>query len=244
MKLNVFENHTDLSLEAARIICEQIKAKPDSVICFASGETPMSAYTLLTKSIMSERVNSEHITLIGLDEWVGIPPENHGSCAWFLHNYVIDPLQLRPHQYRLFDGMASDLSRECMAMDEFISDRGGIDMIVVGIGMNGHIGFNEPGVSPELYAHVIELDEVTRNVGQKYFHEETQLAKGITLGIKHLEEAKTAMLLASGERKADIMKATLEGKIGMEVPSTMLRNHPDGIVIIDRKAASLLKMPE
>ena len=244
MKLNVFDDHTDLSFQAARIICDQIKAKPDSVICFASGETPLSAYSLFTTLMMAEQIDYQYFTLIGLDEWVGVPPENHGSCAWFLRTNVINPLNLRPGQYRLFNGMASDLPGECTAMDDFISERGGLDLIVVGIGMNGHIGFNEPGVSPELHSHVIGLDDITRTVGQKYFREETQLTKGITLGIRHLREAKTAMLLASGERKALIMKATLEGEISMEVPATIMREHPNGLVLIDQKAASLLTARE
>lgn len=244
MKLTVFDDHTELSFEAARIICDQIKAKPDSVICFASGETPLSAYSLFITLMMAEQIDYEHFTLIGLDEWVGVPPENHGSCAWFLRTNVINPLNLLPGQYRLFDGMTSDLPGECAAMDEFISERGGLDLIVVGIGMNGHIGFNEPGVSPDLYSHVIELDEITSTVGQKYFKEETRLTKGITLGISNLREAKTAMLLASGERKAPIMKATLEGEISMEVPATVMREYSNGLVLIDQKAASLLTVPE
>jgi glucosamine-6-phosphate isomerase len=244
MKLNVFDDHTTLSFEAARIICDQIKRKPDSVICFASGETPLAAYNLFTTLMISEQVDSGHFTLVGLDEWVGVPPENPGSCAWFLRTNVIAPLNLLPDQYRLFDGMTSDLTGECTAMDEFISERGGIDLIVVGIGMNGHIGFNEPGVSPDLYAHVIELDKITSAVGQKYFSEVTQLTKGITLGIRHLREAGTAMLLASGERKAPIMKATLEGEISTEVPATIMRELSNGLVLIDLKAASLLTLPE
>ncbi|WAC15020.1 6-phosphogluconolactonase [Dyadobacter pollutisoli] len=240
MKITVFDDHQALSFQVAQMMVAQIKNKPDSVICLASGETPFLAYHLLPTLLLDEGVDHQQFTLIGLDEWVNIPSQNTGSCSYFLHTTLIGPLKLSLSQFKLFDGMAPDLQTECDSMDEFISKRGGIDLMVVGIGMNGHIGFNEPGVSTELYAHVIDLDDTTQTVGQKYFADKTTLGQGITLGLKHLQEANAAILMASGDRKAHIMKATLEGPIDPLIPSTIIRNHPNGLVMLDQKAASLL----
>ena len=121
-------------------------------------------------------------------------------------------------------------------MDEL----GGIDFMLVGIGMNGHIGFNEPGVSPDLQSHVIALDEMTRAVGQKYFHQETALSQGITLGLKNLLESGKVLLVANGERKAPIVRLALEGPISNEVPASLIRKHPKGLAFLDQKAAQLI----
>ena len=113
--------------------------------------------------------------------------------------------------------------------------------MLVGIGMNGHIGFNEPSESFEHYSHVVPLGEDTRAVGQKYFREQTTLTRGITLGLTHLMEAKRALLLANGKRKADVIKRTLQGDITPQLPASILRNHKDGLIIIDKDAASKLE---
>ncbi|MCE7040255.1 6-phosphogluconolactonase [Dyadobacter sp. CY312] len=244
MTTHIFDDHADLSFRVARLIAEQIKTKPDSVICFASGESPLLAYNLLVTLLKSEKIETSKFTLIGLDEWIDITPENPGSCAYFLHSNLIQPLNLSVDQYRLFNALTEDLSQECETMDKFILKKGSLDMIIVGIGMNGHIGFNEPGVPQNLYSHVIDLDETTRTVGQKYFEGKTQLSKGITLGLQYVREAKTAILMASGERKAPIIRETLEGEITTTVPATMMRELENGHVMIDRNAASLLKPQE
>ena len=121
-----------------------------------------------------------------------------------------------------------------------IDDLGGIDLMLVGIGMNGHVGFNEPGVSLRLKSHVVELDEVTQKVGQKYFTQEMILKQGVTLGLKNLEEAKTLLLLASGSKKAEIIRKTLEEEVNEKVPASFVRKHPDSHVFLDTGAASLL----
>jgi glucosamine-6-phosphate isomerase len=177
---------------------------------------------------------------VSLDEWVGIPPENEGSCQYFLRSVVFNPLQIDENRIRLFDAMSNDTAGECSSMDKFISDNGGIDMIVVGIGRNGHIGFNEPGVPFNKYSHVVELDEVTTAVGQKYFTEETTLSKGITLGLQHFLDAKQAILIANGEKKAEVIKLALEGNISPDMPASVTRQHRQSVVIVDEEAASLL----
>jgi 6-phosphogluconolactonase/glucosamine-6-phosphate isomerase/deaminase len=144
----------------------------------------------------------------------------------------------------VFNALAKDMQKECEDMDNFISQHGGIDLIVVGVGRNGHIGFNEPGASFEQYSHVIELHETTQTVGQKYFREETTLNQGITLGLKHLLEARKAILIANGERKAAVMKEVIEGEISPEMPGSVIRKHRNAEIIMDKEAASLLSSKE
>ena len=170
-------------------------------------------YQLLAKKLNENKIDLSKCTIIGLDEWVGIPPDNEGSCQYFLRNELLNHINLNSSQVYLFNALSEDLARECRIMDEVIKVRKGLDLIVVGVGMNGHIGFNEPGVQFDLYSHVIDLDETTQSVGQKYFKSTTALKKGITLGLRHLTESKKAILIANGSKKADVIKAIVNGPL-------------------------------
>ena len=162
------------------------------------------------------------------------------ECHYFFQNKLIGPSQLKPSQCFLFDALAGDLRNECVKMDKFINEKSGIDIMVVGIGMNGHIGFNEPGTSFNNLSHVIELDEITRSVGQKYFKEKVELGKGITIGFKHLLNAKKVFLMANGSKKAEVIKKTVEGPVTESFPASIMQKHDNGFVLIDEEAASLL----
>jgi galactosamine-6-phosphate isomerase len=177
---------------------------------------------------------------IGLDEWVGLPPAVYGSCHNDFQKRLIEPLGLAAKQYHLFDAKAADLQNECALMDKIIEERGGIDLMIVGIGMNGHIGFNEPGVEFDLLSHVSELDEMTVAVGQKYFKEAVVLKKGITLGLRHLSAAKKVLLLANGERKAPVIQKAAEENISPAFPASIMQQHDNGFILVDAAAASLL----
>ena len=240
MKLKHFKNYQELSDFAASEIAAAIKNKPSLVLCLASGDTPKLTVELLVKKLKEDKIDHSKITFIGLDEWVGLPPTNSGSCHYFFQNKLIGPLQLKPSQYLLFDALADDLKNECVKMDRFINQRNGIDIMVVGIGMNGHIGFNEPGSSFENLSHVIELDEVTKSVGKKYFNEQVELSKGITLGFRHLLNAKKVFLMANGSKKAEVIKKTVEGPVTENFPASIMQQHENGLVLIDEEAASLL----
>lgn len=243
MKLKRFKNYQALSDFAASDIANSIKSKPSLVLCMASGDTPKLTVELLVKKLKEEKIDHSKITFIGLDEWVGLPPTNTGSCKYFFQNNLIAPLQLNPSQYFLFDALAADLKKECLKMDQFIKEKNGIDIMLVGIGMNGHIGFNEPGASFNNLSHVIELDEITKSVGQKYFNEKMELGKGITIGFKHLLDSGKVFLMANGTRKAEVIKKTVEGPVTESFPASIMQNHDNGFVIVDDEAASLLSKP-
>lgn len=236
-----FSNYQELSAYAANEIANAIKEKPALALCMASGHTPALTAELLAKKLLDEKIDYSQITFLGLDEWVGLPKENEGSCHYFFKTKIFEPLQLQPSQYFLFDAMSSDLENECKKMDAIIADKGGIDIMLVGIGINGHIGFNEPGTPFNIQCHVIELDDTTKTVGQKYFKEKTELHKGITIGLGHLMNAKKVFLKADGKRKAEVIQKTVEGEFSESFPASIMQQHTNGFVIVDEEAASLLK---
>ena len=240
MQLHICENYEALSAEAATEIIELVKQKPHAVLCLASGDTPRLTYAMTAKMATDDSVDFTRCTFIGLDEWMGIPPDNEGSCHYFLQHQVFEPLNISNDRIHLFDGLSANPEEECRKMDKIISDKGGIDLMVVGIGMNGHIGFNEPAESFGQYSRVVELGESTKLVGQKYFRQQTSLARGITLGLNHLLESKKAILVANGTKKADVIRKALKEKITPHLPASILRNHSNGLVILDRAAASML----
>lgn len=240
MTLRIFADHETLSLQAANEILAAAKTNPRAVLCLAAGDTPTRAYALLAEMARKERIDFSRCSFIGLDEWVGISPQNEGSCHFYLHENLFGPMGIHSSQMHLFDSLAKDLGKECERMDAVIREKGGIDLMLVGVGMNGHIGFNEPGVGLHHYAHVVDLDSTTRSVGQKYFRQSTKLGKGITLGLKHFLESRKAILLASGSRKAEVIRAALEGPIAEEMPASAIRRHPYGIAMLDEAAAGLL----
>ncbi|HQQ98724.1 MAG TPA: glucosamine-6-phosphate deaminase [Cyclobacteriaceae bacterium] len=240
MKIKVYPTSELQSKAAAQIIADQIRTKPDTAVCLATGDSPFGTYRELVRMVKDSHIDCSRLRVFGLDEWVGIPPDNTGSCHHYLHENFIGPLGIGHDQVHLFDGLSKDLSGECSRMTEAIRHAGGIDIMIVGIGMNGHIGFNEPGVDVNLWAHAIELDEITKTVGQKYFQSATPLSKGITQGFQQVFAARTLMLLAHGKKKASIIHQTAEAPIGIAIPSTLLRQHKNSLIMLDEEAAGEL----
>jgi len=240
MTLSIFPDYRSLSEKAADEIIHIVQNKPTAVLCFATGDTPRLCYQLMVQKAKVAQIDFSAVSFVGLDEWVGIPPSNEGSCHFFLDNLVLRHLNFSSVNIHLFDGLSDDLIRECKKMDQFLREKGGVDLMLVGVGMNGHIGFNEPGISSHYYSHLVELEDTTTLVGQKYFKEETPLKQGITLGLKHLSEAKKVLMLANGFRKAPIIKKALEHGISDQMPASIIRTHPNSEVMLDEEAASML----
>jgi glucosamine-6-phosphate isomerase len=240
MQLKIYKDYQSLSEAAANEISDLIQNNPNAILCLASGETPRLTCKLFAEKAIKAKLDLSRITFIGLDEWVDIPQENDGSCHYFFQHEIFNPLHFSSAQVHLFNAMSGSLEDECRKMDNIIFEKGGIDLMIVGIGMNGHIGFNEPGVSFDNYSHVIDLDETTISVGQKYFKTAVNLQKGITLGLKHLQESKKVLLLANGTKKAEVIKKTVEGEIISSLPASIMQKHSNGFVMIDEEAAGLL----
>ncbi|HEY4326192.1 MAG TPA: glucosamine-6-phosphate deaminase [Mucilaginibacter sp.] len=240
MKVLVFKDYDQMCRAAADLIVEQVKQKPDSLLCFPSGESPSGVFKYLLADAKKNKVDFNRCYFVGLDEWVGMGKDDEGSCTRFLNEHFFVPMQIKPDKVCFFDARAQDLDAACAAMDKFIKQKGPIDIMLVGIGMNGHIGLNEPGTDFDLYSHHSPLAPLTINVAQKYFKNETVLSEGITLGLKHLEEANAAVLIASGIKKAEIIEEALQGDVTEYLPASIFQAHPSAYVFLDEGAASKL----
>ena len=175
---------------------------------------------------------------------MGMNGENEGSCRFHLNKQFFDVLQIEQERICFFDGGTSNPQEECSRIENFIRQRGGIDVAILGLGMNGHVGMNEPGTQSIVRSHLAEIDPLTQQVGQKYFAQPQKLMQGLTLGIQTLKEAKHLMLIVSGANKARIVQKVLEEEISEQIPATLLRNHPGLTIYLDKPAAQFITSHE
>jgi glucosamine-6-phosphate isomerase len=236
MKISVFKDQEALSEAVADYIIDLVQTNPKATMVLTSGSTPILAYQKIAHK--SNKKDFENVTIIGLDEWVGISAESEGSCRFIVEENLLKPLQIPATNFTFFNSLSEDLSSECVRIDKLIFENGGLDFIIVGLGPNGHIGLNEPGSSFDAYCQVTDLEEITVVTGQKYFNTNTPLTQGITVGLKHLLEAKTAMVMANGEAKSEIIGRMVNEEISESLPATILRKHKNGLLWIDEAASS------
>jgi galactosamine-6-phosphate isomerase len=242
MAIKIFKDYTAMSSAAADLIIMVVKRKPASVLCFATGNTPVLTYQLLVEKVKTKKINFSQCFCIGLDEWLGVAPDKSGSCHYILQKQVFVPLGIKKDRMHIFDGLATNPGDECSRMNDIIESKGGIDFMLAGVGTNGHVGFNEPGVDMGLNAHVQELHETTLASGQDYFNEPTEIKKGITLGMAQVMQAGTLLLLANGKNKAAIIKQALQGEVSAKVPASYVQHHNNAVVMLDGEAASALSI--
>lgn len=241
MKVSVHDTYEQMSQFAADEILSVITSNHKALLCLATGDTPKLTYKLLVEKILSQKIDISQIQFVGLDEWVGVPPTNPGSCHFFLHKNLFVPLTVAAKNIHLFDALSNDLNDECKKMNDFVTRYGGIDLMLLGVGTNGHVGLNEPGDSEKNYAHVSKLAQSTIEVGQKYFKEQTGLDKGLTFGLANFLESKRVMMLANGFKKNNIIKRIINDSVSEQLPSTLVRKHKNATLILDREAAPLEK---
>ena len=240
MEIIVSDSYRKLSHKVAIEVVQLMKNYNHPLICVASGDSPAGIYQELVEMVNTKQLNIDEWNFVSLDEWAGLNGNDEGSCRFHLNNQLFIPLQITQEKICFFNGRNRDLQLECFHIENFINAHEGIDVAIVGLGMNGHVGMNEPGTSASLRSHVTNIDPITQKVGQKYFKEQRTLTHGITLGLANLMEAKQLILLVSGEHKAAIVKQVLEGEISEDLPATILRRHPNLKVYLDKEAASML----
>ncbi|MGL4605579.1 MAG: 6-phosphogluconolactonase [Iodobacter sp.] len=244
MQVQIHPDSAALAEAAAVLIARCVNNKPIAVLCLAGGDTPRQTYARLVEMQRQGEVDFSQVTFVGLDEWVGLPADYPGSCRAFMQETLFTPLGVSPGQIVFYDAMAADLQQECRRIDDFLAKNGPLDLVLLGMGMNGHLGMNEPGCLADSGSLVTELDPVTIRVGQKYFMgEQPALKQGITLGMGQMMQARSAILMVSGEKKAQTVCKTVEGEITNQLPASLLRQHHDSILLLDSDAASLLKKP-
>lgn len=240
MKIVVSETYEAMSKKAVDEIIKMIDKHKNPLICTASGDSPAGLYKALVSRVKNNELDITDWSFVSLDEWVGMNENDNGSCSYHLNKQLFEPLKIANNRICFFDGRADDLVKECTKVDDYIAQHGKIDVAIVGLGMNGHVGMNEPGSLPEFKAHVAAIDPITQEVGQKYFKEQQQLSQGVTLGIASLMEARNVVLLVSGRHKAEIVKQVLQGEISNQFPAGLLRKHPAFYVFLDKEAACLI----
>lgn len=240
MKFQLFSDYETLSRHAALHLMNLIRQKPDALICVASGDTPLGAYRQFVGLAEAGEVDLSRVTFVGLDEWLGMGPDDEGSCSWYLQRDLFGPLNLRPERIQLFDAKADDPAAEADRINGLVAQHGGFDLIIVGVGLNGHIAMNEPGTPFDSVAHVSDLHETTITVGQKYFNRPTPLRQGLTVGLSHVSGAKEAILLVSGAKKAGVLKTALAGPVTEAFPASLFQQLPNGYVWADTDAAAEL----
>lgn len=236
----VYPDYDGISERCAQLVKECLEEKPDALLCFPAGSTVVRTCEILKNLQDKGEIDFSRAEFVALDEWLDLEDERE-NCTNFLKQHLYDALGIRSDKINLFHIHAEDLDRECRRIDEIIRERGGIDLMILGLGMNGHLGLNEPGCNFEAYAKVVELSETTMQVGQKYFSGPMKLTRGITLGIHHMFETKKVILQVSGSAKKDIVERMYKTPPTDRIPGTVLKLLPGGMVILDEAAAEGIK---
>lgn len=237
MKTISCTNFSELSIKTAEMIAGVISVKPDALLCFPAGETSVGTFGELIRMNRERKVSFSKCRIVGLDEWIGLGKMKSENCFSFLKKHFFDQIDYSVENLCFFNGEATDLAAELAKTENFINMYGPVDMMLLGVGMNGHLGLNEPGTSFGLYSHIVDLDNTTKTVGQKYFSEKVTLTKGITLGIKHMLESKLVILQLSGKRKAPVAARLLSDEISDGFPASAMKLHNNSFLLMDRDAA-------
>jgi glucosamine-6-phosphate isomerase len=240
MKQIIYNDYHEMSVKTAEMIASIILQKPDALLCFPAGETSVGTFRHLVTLNRADKISFNHCKIVGLDEWAHLGAMKSENCFSFLKKHFFDHIDYSVENMCFFDGESSDLKHECVKTDNFIRKYGPIDMILLGVGMNGHLGLNEPGTPFDLYSHIVELDETTKIVGQKYFSGKVELTAGISLGIKYIMESKTVILQMNGVKKAEIVRKLVESEISPSFPASAIKAHGNSYLILDKDAAKYL----
>lgn len=243
MGMNIYrvDSYDAMSEMAAGIICRQMKEKPDSVLGLATGSTPVGMYRRIVELYGNGEVDFSKAVTFNLDEYRGLGREDEQSYYRFMHEKLFSHINIKEENTHIPDGTAEDGDEQCRRYEEQIRRAGGIDLQVLGIGHNGHIGFNEPADYYPVRTHCVDLSESTIEANRRFFTDINEVPKqAYTTGIGTIMRAKRILLLACGEDKADILARALTGEVTPRVPASILQFHPDVTVVADAGAAKYL----
>ena len=242
MQIYRAKDYEDMSKKAANIIASQVVLKPDCVLGLATGSTPIGAYKNLVEKYEQGDLDFSQVTTVNLDEYKGLPRENDQSYYYFMHDNLFDHVNVKPENTHLPDGTKEDANEECARYEELIRSLGGQDLQLLGLGHNGHIGFNEPDTVFEKTTHCVDLQESTIEATKRFFPSADNVPKqAYTMGIGTIMQAKKILVVVSGEDKADTVAKAFFGPVTPEVPASILQFHKDVILVADE--AALSKVP-
>lgn len=242
MKIITMQNYQELSLKAADLVTAVVKANARAVIGLATGSTPEGMYKELIKRFKKGRLDFAQVVFFNVDEYLGLSPEHKQSYHYYMRTKFFDYINVRPENVHIPAGCCKDLERECEDYDRKIAAAGGLDLQILGLGPNGHIGFNEPASALLLHTHLAKLTPNTMETNSRFFVSKEEMPKmAITMGMGAIMAAKKIILLASGTNKAPVIKQMCAGKVTTAVPASLLQLHRDLTVVVDLEAASLLQ---
>ena len=233
------KDYKDMSRKAANIISAQVIMKPDCVLGLATGSSPVGTYEQLVKWYVQGDLDFGNVTTVNLDEYKGLSRDNEQSYYYFMHHHLFDYVNINPDRTFLPDGMNPNPEEECARYEEVIRSVGGVDLQLLGIGHNGHIGFNEPGDAFETMTHCVTLKERTIEANKRFFASIEDVPKqAYSMGIRTIMMAKKILVVVSGEDKAEAVKQAFFGPVTPQVPGSILQMHPDVTVVADEAALS------
>ena len=241
MRIYQSEDYNAMSRRAANIISAQVIYKPDCVLGLATGGTPVGTYKQLVDWYKKGDLSFAEVRSVNLDEYLGLSPHHEQSYRYFMQSNLFDHIDIKPENTHVLNGLAKDPQAECAAYNKLIQDLGGIDLQLLGMGHNGHIGFNEPADAFELETHVVDLTDTTIQANARFFASADEVPRqAMTMGIQTIMQAKKVLVAVSGKDKAEIVKKAFTGPVTPNVPASILQMHPDVILVGDKAALSLL----
>lgn len=241
MKIYCGEDYKEMSRKAANIISAQIILKPDCVLGLATGSTPIGIYEQLIDWYKKGDLDFTNVTSVNLDEYKGLSGDNDQSYRYFMNTNFFDHINIDKSKTFVPNGLEEDSQKACADYNDVINSVGGIDLQLLGLGHNGHIGFNEPGEAFEKETHCIDLAESTIEANKRFFEKEEDVPRqAYTMGIKSIMQAKKILVIVSGEGKADIVARAFTGPVTPEVPASVLQLHNDVTLVGDKAALSKL----
>lgn len=241
MKITIEKDEQAFDAAAAARIVQQIKDKPDSVIGLSTGRTTGNMHRMVVKMHVEQHFDVSRVTFFGLDEVTGVPRSYSGACYTMLKTEIIDGLGVDDTHFLMLPTQSTDFAADCLLFTQLLREKGGIDLLILGLGENGHLGFNQPGTPFESRAWVTTMDKALEaRVRRENALPEDHPLGGVTLGLADIMQARRIVLVAKGTHKASIVSKMISGPVNTDVPASLLQRHPACEVLLDAEAAALL----
>lgn len=239
MRIYEAKDYQEMSRKAANILAAQVILKPDCVLGLATGSTPIGAYDVLVDKYEKGDLDFSEVKTVNLDEYKGLTRDNDQSYYYFMHKHLFDRVNIKPENTNVPDGTEEDPAKECARYEALIASMGGVDIQLLGLGRNGHIGFNEPADHFEKMTHCVDLSESTIEANKRFFASADDVPRqAYTMGVGTIMKAKKILLIVNGEDKADALAKVLRGPVTPQVQGSVLQLHNDVVVVADQAALS------
>ena len=240
MEIKIYKTAEEIGVEAAKIFTDTVKENPNAVLGLATGASPIPTYQNIIKTYNNGGISFKDVKTYNLDEYCDLPKNDKNSYYTFMHEQLFNSLDIKEENVHFLDGNAEDTEKECARYDAEINNAGGIDVQLLGIGNNAHIGFNEPAETFTDGSFKVKLTDSTIEANKIYFDENPMPHYALTMGVKQIMAAKKIILIATGPKKAEAIKNMIKGEVTPLVPASVLQEHNDVLIFLDEAAASLL----